>query len=125
LWDLVFGGGSPANGRPDELFFDAGVNAVSFAGNGLFGVIHAAGQGDPEDRLAPPRASVGAWLDGDPPGAGVASVPDRNSAVAAAPTVPAASGPARIAVLEQVFVELANDPGAVLWELPEQMKRGR
>jgi uncharacterized protein (TIGR03118 family) len=43
LWDLDFGAGSPQNGKTNELFFTAGPNAVNFAGNGLFGYIHAAG----------------------------------------------------------------------------------
>jgi uncharacterized protein (TIGR03118 family) len=43
LWDLDFGAGSPQNGTTKELFFTAGPNAVNFAGNGLFGYIHAAG----------------------------------------------------------------------------------
>jgi uncharacterized protein (TIGR03118 family) len=46
LWDLAFGAGSPNNGKTNELFFTAGPNAINFAGNGLFGVIHAAGNGD-------------------------------------------------------------------------------
>lgn len=44
LWDLTFGGGNKINGKPDELFFDAGPNAADFAGNGLFGVILSADQ---------------------------------------------------------------------------------
>jgi hypothetical protein len=43
LWDLDFGAGSPNNGKTNELFFTAGPNAVTFTGNGLFGLIHAAG----------------------------------------------------------------------------------
>jgi uncharacterized protein (TIGR03118 family) len=43
LWDLVFGSGTPAGGKADQLFFDAGPNAPNLAGNGLFGVIRAAG----------------------------------------------------------------------------------
>src|SRR5262249_50703545 len=42
LWDLAFGAGGRENGKPDELFFTAGPNAVDFAGNGLFGVITVA-----------------------------------------------------------------------------------
>jgi len=37
LWDLSFGN-ARHNGRPNQLFFDAGPNAPNFAGNGLFGV---------------------------------------------------------------------------------------
>jgi hypothetical protein len=46
LWDLTFGGDSPANGLAKQLYFNAGPNAVSMAGNGLFGRIIAAGRGD-------------------------------------------------------------------------------
>jgi uncharacterized protein (TIGR03118 family) len=54
LWDLAFGGGNEVNGRTNQLFFTAGVNAVTFTGNGLFGVIQAAGDGGPL-RPARPR----------------------------------------------------------------------
>jgi uncharacterized protein (TIGR03118 family) len=43
LWDLTFGTGTPDSGRTNQLFFDAGPNAPNLSGNGLFGVIHAAG----------------------------------------------------------------------------------
>jgi hypothetical protein len=46
LWDLVFGGGQPANGRTDDLYFDAGFTAADPAGNGLFGVLRAAEDGE-------------------------------------------------------------------------------
>jgi uncharacterized protein (TIGR03118 family) len=49
LWDLTFGGGSPENGKTNELFFTAGVNSATFTGNGLFGVLHAAGGGSAAD----------------------------------------------------------------------------
>jgi uncharacterized protein (TIGR03118 family) len=41
LWDLEFGGGKPANGRINDLYFDAGFTAADPAGNGLFGRIVA------------------------------------------------------------------------------------
>jgi uncharacterized protein (TIGR03118 family) len=43
LWDLTFGSGTPASDKTNQLFFDAGPNAPNLAGNGLFGVIRAAG----------------------------------------------------------------------------------
>jgi hypothetical protein len=46
LWDLTFGGDSPANGLTKQLYFDAGPNVPNPAGNGLFGRIIAAEQGD-------------------------------------------------------------------------------
>jgi uncharacterized protein (TIGR03118 family) len=42
LWDLSFGDGRN-NGRANQLFFDAGFDAANPSGNGLFGVIVAAG----------------------------------------------------------------------------------
>jgi len=46
LWDLEFGDGTPDSGKTNQLFFDAGPNAPGVSGYGLFGVIHAAGQGN-------------------------------------------------------------------------------
>src|SRR5262249_4665278 len=43
LWDLTFGGGSPANGLSKQLYFAVGPTAPDPAGNGLFGRILAAG----------------------------------------------------------------------------------
>jgi uncharacterized protein (TIGR03118 family) len=43
LWDLVFGTGTPDSDPTNRLFFDAGPNGPNPAGNGLFGVIHPAG----------------------------------------------------------------------------------
>jgi hypothetical protein len=45
LWDLVFGGGQPINGRTNDLYFNAGFTAADPAGNGLFGVLRATGDG--------------------------------------------------------------------------------
>ena len=42
LWDLSFGNGRK-NGRANQLFFDAGLTAANFSGNGLLGVILATG----------------------------------------------------------------------------------
>jgi hypothetical protein len=43
LWDLTFASGTPDSGKRNQLFFDAGPNSPNPAGNGLFGVIHPAG----------------------------------------------------------------------------------
>jgi uncharacterized protein (TIGR03118 family) len=43
LWDLEFGDGTPASGKTNQLFFDAGPNHPNDGTGGLFGVIHAAG----------------------------------------------------------------------------------
>jgi uncharacterized protein (TIGR03118 family) len=50
LWDLAFGGGMPANGRTNDLYFNAGFTAADPAGNGLFGLIRVAE--DTGDHLA-------------------------------------------------------------------------
>jgi uncharacterized protein (TIGR03118 family) len=65
LWDLAFGSGSPQNGKTNELFFTAGPNAITFTGNGLFGMIHAAGdQGG--GNAAPSGSSGGLGLPDNP-----------------------------------------------------------
>jgi uncharacterized protein (TIGR03118 family) len=48
LWDLEFGGGKPANGRANDLYFNAGFTAADPAGNGLFGVLRAVDDQEPE-----------------------------------------------------------------------------
>jgi uncharacterized protein (TIGR03118 family) len=52
LWDLKYGGGSSLNGGRDDLYFTAGWTGEDPTGNGLFGVIRAAEDG--EDHSAPP-----------------------------------------------------------------------
>jgi len=42
LWGLAFGGGTAANGQTNQLFFSAGPNGYA---DGLFGLIHATGEG--------------------------------------------------------------------------------
>jgi uncharacterized protein (TIGR03118 family) len=69
LWDLTFGGDSPTNGLAKQLYFDAGPNVPNPAGNGLFGRIIAAGQGDG----SPPGAMGALLLVGGSAGGGVAS----------------------------------------------------
>src|SRR5206468_2901343 len=46
LWDLEFGDGPPHGGKTNQLFFDAGPNALFVSGYGLFGVIRPAGVSD-------------------------------------------------------------------------------
>jgi uncharacterized protein (TIGR03118 family) len=46
LWDLAFGAGSHRNGKTNELYFTAGFTGEDPAGNGLFGVLRAAGDED-------------------------------------------------------------------------------
>jgi uncharacterized protein (TIGR03118 family) len=75
LWDLVFGGNSPQDGRSQQLYFDAGPNVPNPTGNGLFGRIIAAGDhGDnPQVAAAAPAFQTdsgssipAAWLASQP-----------------------------------------------------------
>jgi uncharacterized protein (TIGR03118 family) len=59
LWDLVFGGSSPNNGKSNQLFFDAGPSAENLTGNGLFGMITVPGDADSFALSAPPTAVAG------------------------------------------------------------------
>src|SRR6516225_7484222 len=68
LWDLTFGGGSHINGRTNQLFFDAGPNLPNPTGNGLFGMIVAAGQGEGQGEDGD-SAARRAGLTSAPPGA--------------------------------------------------------
>jgi hypothetical protein len=70
LWDLEFGDGTPDSGRTNQLFFDAGPNHPGDSTDGLFGVIHAAGDqsgnggGDPVREAAAPAQPVQETLTG-------------------------------------------------------------
>jgi uncharacterized protein (TIGR03118 family) len=115
LWDLDFGGGSKSNGKTNQLFFTAGVNADTFTGNGLFGVIQAAGDGGANSAvvtaaLAVPavgQGNISAW---NVQQAQSAALPTSGPALAlsAAPIQPAAApeGLAARRVLDQVFADL-------------------
>jgi uncharacterized protein (TIGR03118 family) len=46
LWYLTFGGGTPQTGLAKQLYFDAGPTLERNTGQGLFGRIIAAGEGD-------------------------------------------------------------------------------
>jgi hypothetical protein len=58
LWDLTFGGSSPDNGLSKQLYLDAGPNAPNPAGNGLFGMIIAAGNGGDSDSAVAGNAAA-------------------------------------------------------------------
>ena len=64
LWDLEFGDGTPASGKTNQLFFDAGPNHPGDSTGGLFGVIKAAGDqsGNGGGNAAPNAALVGKAL---------------------------------------------------------------
>jgi hypothetical protein len=126
----VFGGGSPANGRPNELFFDAGVNAVDFAGNGLFGVIRAAGDGgDDAGHGGGNRTVVAGSADAfaaavgilDGPSAQPTSLPrpDQPSVAnlppirLATPPKPQPAGPALLRALDPTLIDL---DGRAIWD---------
>jgi len=83
LWDLTFGGDSPANGLAKQLYFNAGPNADTMAGNGLFGRIIAAGRGNAPASATDPTAFVGLALNPGLAGA---------SAAVPAGTAPSADG---------------------------------
>jgi uncharacterized protein (TIGR03118 family) len=118
LWDLTFGGGSHLNGRTNQLFFDAGPNLPNPTGNGLFGMIVAAGQGEGQGEdgdsaarragptSAPPGAesgevamqvAVGMFLANSPVGTSVATYPGTAPPAASSwgnPIAPPQSAPA-------------------------------
>jgi uncharacterized protein (TIGR03118 family) len=67
LWDLAFEGGHASSDKPAELYFTAGFTGEDPTGNGLFGVIHAAGKGNsptPADSPSGNRTvfAGGRWL---------------------------------------------------------------
>ena len=43
LWEMIFPHDNPGNGKSNPLFFDAGPNAITFSGNGTFGMILSEG----------------------------------------------------------------------------------
>jgi uncharacterized protein (TIGR03118 family) len=98
LWDLTFGTGTPASGKTDRLFFDAGPTSANLAGNGLFGVIIAAGdQSGNRDMAAMHR----------PPVAGRQSQA-RETSPATGPQL--ADWSALAGVIDQVFAGLDDNP---------------
>jgi uncharacterized protein (TIGR03118 family) len=104
LWDLTFGTGTPASGKTNQLFFDAGPNAPNLAGNGLFGRIVAAGQGDEGGGAeAGAAALAGLALNFGPAGGGV---PSSQSAA------PPASGPGGGPALPLAALTPAPPPAA-------------
>jgi uncharacterized protein (TIGR03118 family) len=136
LWDLTFGGDSPANGLSKQLYFNAGPNAASAAGNGLFGRILAAGRKAAPGRADGTAALVSLALPPGPAGTGAApltSVPGRGPALAQgapAPELLRAPAPTtsdqavsrsggrapRGSPVDSVFARLADDLGDALWE---------
>jgi uncharacterized protein (TIGR03118 family) len=129
LWDLTFGGDSPANGLAKQLYFDAGPNVPNPAGNGLFGVILAAGTGDGRGgadmmlvlnpgaagpRGAAPAASA---LSGGPALAQPATLPPAPaSAPPAQPMSRSGDGWWSAGAVDGAFVRLADGPDDALWE---------
>jgi hypothetical protein len=57
LWYLTFGGGTPQTGLTKQLYFVAGPSLEHNLGQGLFGRIIAAGEGDGPDSSA--RSAAG------------------------------------------------------------------
>jgi uncharacterized protein (TIGR03118 family) len=130
LWDLTFGGDSPANGLAKQLYFDAGPNVPKPAGNGLFGMILAAGTGGGRGgagmTLAPNPGAAG-----PPSPAPAASVPGGGPALpqgaqaTAPPTAPATPAPpmgrsgygwSSAGAIDGAFALLADGPDDALGE---------
>jgi uncharacterized protein (TIGR03118 family) len=133
LWDLTFGGDSPANGISKQLYFDAGPNVPNPAGNGLFGRIIAAGprgSSDSATEIGPvafvglslgPAASSVATTSSTAPAAAV----NESSAPMLPPTAPvlsvpgpadqpmsrnSGSGGSDADIIDSVFARLAHGP---------------
>jgi uncharacterized protein (TIGR03118 family) len=105
LWDLTFGGDSPANGLAKQLYFDAGPNVPNPAGNGLFGMILAAGSGDRQGGADRTAMVVGLPLNPGPATGRAAGVGS------AAPAIPVPGGPAlqQAAVLPPASAPATSD----------------
>jgi uncharacterized protein (TIGR03118 family) len=106
LWDLTFGGGSPDNGLSKQLYFDAGPNVPNPAGNGLFGMVIAAGkQGNGQ----------GAVTDG-------AAVPAAKSAIISLAPLPSATATVPQATSYGWLIDIAPASGGAFTTLAEQGK---
>jgi uncharacterized protein (TIGR03118 family) len=118
LWDLAFGGGTKSNGKTNQLFFTAGPNADTFTGNGLFGMIQAAGDGGGNSADAAAALALPAVGQGNASAPGgqqtqPAALPTSGPALAlGAPPIRPASAPGWLAarggahrVLDQVFAD--------------------
>jgi uncharacterized protein (TIGR03118 family) len=73
LWDLTFGTGTPDSGKTNQLFFDAGPTTANLSGNGLFGVIHAAGDEGDDAEVATAALAVPVLGQGNAAPAGAAA----------------------------------------------------
>jgi uncharacterized protein (TIGR03118 family) len=130
LWDLTFGGDSPANGLGKQLYFDAGPNVPNPAGNGLFGMILAAGtgggRGGADMTLAlnpgaagPPSAAPAASVPGGGPAlpqGAQATVPPTAPATPAPPMSRSGDGWSSAGAIDGAFALLADGPDDALWQ---------
>jgi uncharacterized protein (TIGR03118 family) len=129
LWDLTFGGDSPANGLAKQLYFNAGPNAASMAGNGLFGRIIAAGRGNPHDTdnaakflgpaLDPGPASAAASSLNAPLDAGVSDaqapeLPPSAPATSTQPVSQSGGNPSSADTVQLLFAPPATDQDELL-----------
>jgi uncharacterized protein (TIGR03118 family) len=116
LWDLTFGGDSSANGLAKQLYFDAGPNVPNPAGNGLFGMILAAGHGDGQG-----GAGMMLALNSD------AASPQSAAQAEALPPAPAPATPAQpmrrggdgwwgAGAVDAVLLRRADGPDDQLWQ---------
>jgi uncharacterized protein (TIGR03118 family) len=78
VWYLTFGGGTPQTGLTKQLFFDAGPTLEVGTGQGLFGRIIAAGNGDGPVSTSGSIAATAA-LASMTPGIGSTQAPGSNS----------------------------------------------
>jgi uncharacterized protein (TIGR03118 family) len=90
-WDLTFGGNTATNGLSKQLYFDAGPNVPNPAGNGLFGMILAAGN---PDRLASLPVVVGSGTGGSANAPGLSSSSPGPSPSVPSPPMSTAEAPA-------------------------------
>lgn len=126
LWDMTFGGGTPETGLTKQLYFDAGPSLAQEFGQGLFGRIIVAGQGDGPDRSADSAAGIAGpvstlqgsglasmpllvigslFQSGGPQGISVASQP---AAVDVSSSVPAPQAGPTLALAEEPILQTGN-----------------
>jgi uncharacterized protein (TIGR03118 family) len=122
LWDLTFGGNSPANGLAKQLYFNAGPNAASAAGNGLFGRIIAAGRGHEPGNAAlvasAPETGASSSPSAAPPDSGQSGEPQAKELPPAfGPTTSDESTSRSFQNTEGAFAPPAHDPDDVLPEM--------
>jgi hypothetical protein len=116
LWDLTFGGDSSANGLAKQLYFDAGPNVPNPAGNGLFGMILAAGHGEGQggaDRMLALNSGAAASRSATQAGT---LPPAPASATPAQPMSRSGDGWWSAGAVDAVLLRRAVGPDDLLWQ---------